>query len=212
MKNFLFTILLTICVTCSYAQGGNEDRMTVKEMLQAMKEMDAEFNTDDNGNVTLMQIVDVPNMTKDEIYQRALDYLTYNYMSGKDVVQTKDKEAGIVVGKGIYPNVHRGTSILTTDFNTHHILRVDCKDGRYRAIITLISYETTTTGTVSDIGKDVDIIFIKDQYPINPKGRNKTIMTKALYKSQLRAMTTFERLEKTIRDGATSGDIENSDW
>lgn len=52
----------------------------------------------------------------------------------------------------------------------------------------------------------------KDQYPINTKGRNNTIMTKALYKSQLRAMTTFERLEKTIRDGATSGDIENSDW
>lgn len=47
---------------------------------------------DDNGNVTYTRIVEAHKLSKEEIYNRALNYFVYNYGSGKSVIQTQDKE------------------------------------------------------------------------------------------------------------------------
>jgi hypothetical protein len=36
---------------------------------------------DDNGNVTFFKIIEAPELTKDEIFNRALNYFIYNYIS-----------------------------------------------------------------------------------------------------------------------------------
>ncbi len=100
---------------------------SAKEMLA---EIDGKWKLDDNGNVTIVKIVEAPDLKKDEIFNRALNYFTYNYVSGKSVIQTQDKENGLIVGKGIYDNVHIGMSIVTTYVDAWHILRVDVKDVR----------------------------------------------------------------------------------
>jgi hypothetical protein len=43
--------------------------------------------------------------TKDEIYTKVLSYFAVAYKSANDVIQQKDKEAGVVIGKGIF-DVH----------------------------------------------------------------------------------------------------------
>ena len=73
-----------------------------------LKEIEGQWSLDDNGNVTYQRIVEVPEMKKDDIYNRVLNYFIYNYGSGKSVIQTQDKEAGLIVGKGLYEEVHVG--------------------------------------------------------------------------------------------------------
>jgi hypothetical protein len=135
MKKYLLILSLFI-ITANYSQ-------TAKEMLS---EIEGKWELDDNGNVTILKIIEVPELKKEEIYNRVLNYFTYNYVSGKSVIQIQDKENGHIVGKGIYNDVHIGTSLITTFIDVWHILRVDIKEGKVRIIITLTEYEKKITG------------------------------------------------------------------
>lgn len=184
----------------SYAQ-------TAKEMLT---EIQGKWQLDDNENVTFLKVVEVPELKKDEIYNRALNYFTYNYVSGKSVIQNQDKEAGLIIGKGIYDNVHIGISIVNTYVDTWHILRVDVKDGKARVIVTLTEYEKKIDG--GSTPPSYSTTRVSQEYPIHENGFQKTVMTKAFYKSYQSAMNTLNAVEKAIKEGNTSKAIENSDW
>lgn len=136
MRKISLLLIMTLLSVLSFGQSA-------KEMLA---EIDGKWQLDDNGNVTIVKIVEAPDLKKDEIFNRALNYFTYNYVSGKSVIQTQDKENGLIVGKGIYDNVHIGMSIVTTYVDAWHILRVDVKDGRARVIVTLTEYEKKIVG------------------------------------------------------------------
>lgn len=179
---------------------------------QMLKEIEGKWELDDNGNVTFVSIIEAPGVSKDEIYNRAFNYFTYNYVSGKSVIQNQDKEAGLLVGKGIYNDVHIGVSILTTYIDAWHILRVDAKDGRARAMVTLLEYNKKVVGTASNTVPTYSTTRIAHEYPINRKGRSKTVMSKAFYKTYLKAMNSLSGVEKAIKEGNTSENIENSDW
>lgn len=184
-----------------------EKPKTAKEMLEAIK---GKYTLDDNGNVTYVHIIEVPGLSRDEIFVRAQNYFTYNYGSGKSVIQTNDKEQGILVGKGLYKEVHTGVSLVTTVLDAWHILRIDVKEGRARAIVTLTDYDKTVSG--GNTRPSVSSTPIAAEYPINPKGAFKTVMTKAFYKTHERALSSLDAVEKAIKEGSTSKSIENSDW
>jgi hypothetical protein len=180
---------------------------SAKEMLE---EINGKWALDDNGNVTVMKIIEVPELKKDEIYNRVLNYFTYNYTSGKSVIQTQDKENGLVVGKGLYINSHVGISFVTTYVSTWHILRVDVQDGRFRVIVSLVDYDKTIVG--GSTGPLYSSLKISQCYPVNQEGGQKTVMTKAFYNSFKLANNTLDRVEKAVKDGSTSKAIENSKW
>lgn len=200
MKKILLLSLLVLSGTFSYAQSA-------KQMLA---EISGHWELDDNRNVTIVRIIEAPEFSKDEIFNRALNFFTYNYNSAKDIVQTQDKESGLVVGKGVFPNIHKGVSFEITFVDTWHVLRVDAKDGRARAIITLTDYDKTVDPSSSS--PSFYTVKIADTYPINPKGGQKTVMTKSFYKSYHKAFDTLDAIEKAIKDGSTSKEIENENW
>lgn len=197
------TILLFLTMLLSVVTYGQ----SAKQMLS---EIEGKWELDDNGNVTFVSVIEAPELSKDEIFNRALNYFTYNYVSGKSVIQNQDKEAGLLVGKGIYNDVHIGFSIITTTIDAYHILRVDAREGRARAMVTLIQYDKKISG--GNTPPTYTTIDIAKEYPINPKGGSKTVMSKAFYKTYQRAMNTLNGVEKAIKEGNTSENIENSDW
>lgn len=178
---------------------------SAKEMLA---EIEGKWELDNNGNVTFTKVIEIPNTTKEELYTRALSYFTYNYNSGDDVVQIKDKEQGVIVGKGVYPKVHVGISILTTTVHVTHILRIDIKDNKVRVILTLQQYKITISGSGAP---SHDTYNVADRYPIAKKDSQKTVMTKAFYKSYKKAMNTFEEIEKSLKEGNT-GKETGDNW
>lgn len=200
-KTLLLIPLLILTATFGYGQSA-------KQMLA---EINGHWELDDNNNVTIVRMVEAPDLSVDEIFNRALNYFTYNYVSGKSVIQTQDRSNGLVVAKGIFPNIHKGVSFVNTYLDTWHVLRVDTKDGRARVIINLTDYDKVTDSG-GEYNPTYTTIKIADTYPINPKGGQKTVMTKAFYKSYHKAFDTLEAVEKAIKDGSTSKEIENEDW
>lgn len=203
MKKMLILFTLLYCNISAFSQTAYTE-----SLLQQIKD---EWKIDDNGNLTYTKIIDSLNMDKNSIYQRAINYFIYNYSSANAVIQSQDKEAGIIVGKGNYPNVHIGVNIVSTiTVNTWHILRVDIKDGRCRVILTLTNYDKIINSGRNGIATTSPRII--DEYPINPDGANKNIMGKAFFHSHEAAMKTFASFEKAIREGSTSKVTENGGW
>ncbi len=202
MKITLSVIILVI--SCIFTNGQSSE---VKKMLN---KIEGQWSLDDNGNVTYQRIVEVPEMKKDDIYNRVLNYFVYNYGSGKSVIQTQDKENGLIVGKGLYKDVHVGISLVTTYIDAWHIVRVDIREGRARIILTLTEYDKKVTG--GSTPPSYSTLKIEQEYPINEKGFLKTVMGKAFYKSHQKAIASLDAIEKAIKEGSTSKQLENTEW
>ena len=202
MKKITGLAILILIATFSFGQNAK-----TKSML---KEIDGQWSLDDNGNVTYSRVIEAPDLTNDEIYNRVLNYFVYNYGSGKSVIQTQDKELGRVVGKGLYNDVHVGVSLITTYVDCWHIVRVDVKEGKARIILTSTEYEKKIVG--GNTPPSYSTMKVEQEFPINPKGYAKTVMGKAFYKSHKAAIATMDAIEKTIKEGNTSKEIENDDW
>lgn len=189
-----------VIASCFYSYGQNS------EVSNMLKEIEGQWSLDDNNNVTYQRIVEVPDVNKDELFSRAQNYFIYNYGSGKSVIQTQDKEKGQIIGKGIYDRLHtfsNGTGWVC--LGTWHIIRVDVKDGRARIIITLTEYQEDFKGILTNSN-------VSKEFPINDEGGRKNIMGKAFYKSHNKAIESLDLIEKAIKEGTTSKQIEDDKW
>jgi len=184
MKRILPVFILVLISI--YSNGQNA------ETKKLLSEIEGQWAVDDNGNVTYQRIVEVPELKKDDIYNRVLNYFIYNYGSGKSVIQTQDKENGQIIGKGLYDNIHTFSNGFGFVYlSTWHIARVDVKDGKARVILTLTEYSENFEGSISSIN-------VKDEYPVNKDADRKNISAKAFYKSHLSAIASIDAIEKAI--------------
>jgi len=210
MKKIFLLLLALMYGEMLYAQDDMyADAWQKKSIKDMLTEIDGKWKLDENNNVTYTRIVDAEGLSKEEIFTRVTNYFTYNYGSGKSVIQTQDKEAGLIVGKGIY-GIQTESSFSTSRLDTWHILRVDVKDGKARIILSLTEYER-----MSRAGNTIPTAFtsrISHEYPINKNGSSKREMTEAFYKSHNRAVKTLDALEKAIKEGTTSKLLENEEW
>jgi hypothetical protein len=204
MKRTISLLILIISCVCAIGQNSQ-----VKELL---KSIEGKWSLDDNRNVTYQRIMEVPEMKKDDIYNRVQNFFVYNYGSGKSVIQTQDKEKGQIVGKGLFEDIHtfsNGFGMVT--ISTWHIVRVDVKDGKARIILTLSEYNEYFNGGGNGVPSTSNSI-ISQQFPINQNGGTKNNKGKAFYKSHEKAIETLDAIEKAIKEGNTSKEIENDKW
>ncbi len=192
MKKLLFIIMLIS--TASFGQSNK-----VKQML---KSISGEYEFDNNGNVTYTEIVDLPGLDKDEIYNRAHNYFVYNYNSGKDVIQIDDKESGQLVGKGIFPNVHTG-GFPVLEFDVYHILRIDVKDEKARVILSLTEYQTKSSEYTINEG-------IASNYPFSNITIQKSAFGKAFYYAHKKAQNFLEKIQSKLIEGNIV--VGDDDW
>ena len=199
MKKIIVMLLMLISIS-GFSQSKNE----------MLAELNGQYHVDESGNITILRVVDSINLNKDEIYNRVLNYFTYNYGSGKSVIQTQDKEHGLIVAKGLYESVHIGVSLITTKISTWHIIRVDIKEHKIRIVVTLTEYDKVISGgNTPDVYRTTKV---SSEFPVNSDGSSETVMTKAFYKSYKKATESLNAIEKAVKEGNTSKSIENNNW
>ncbi|GAB3221106.1 DUF4468 domain-containing protein [Algoriphagus aestuariicola] len=202
MKHLLLTANLLLLATSVYSQSSKTK--TQLDEIQGLYEID---NT---GNLSYVAVIEDINLTKEEIYNRALSYFIHTYNDANSVIQDKNEENGTIIGKGIFPNVHTGSGLVTRSFSVIHILRIDVKDNRARVIITLTNYDVKSYDL--DGNMYPSNYPISGSYPFNPKGGEKNFHGQAFVKAHLKADETFLALENALRNGVVSGDLKSDDW
>ncbi|MFI5136777.1 MAG: DUF4468 domain-containing protein [Sphingobacteriales bacterium] len=85
-----------------------------------------------NGTIMHEGIVDVPGKTKNQLFASAKTFLLETFVSAKAVIETEDKEDGVLNCKGIHQVVLKLNFMYDGSFNDEMIIQINCKDGKYR--------------------------------------------------------------------------------
>jgi hypothetical protein len=97
------------------------------------------------GRITYSEVVQVDSVDSRELFVRARSWFAHTFISAQNVIQLEDKEAGRIIGKGVFAiadNVDNPTVMNvhvsgTVDFT----VEVLTKDGRYKYIISDLSFK-----------------------------------------------------------------------
>lgn len=107
-----------------------------------------------DDDVEFARVIQAPNYpTKDALYLRCLEILNIAYKNSKEVIQTQDKEGGLIIGKGCFIDDIYATFLGTSKVGyreAKHTIKIEVKDGRFKVTITVNSnlshiYATTYT-------------------------------------------------------------------
>jgi len=155
------------------------------------------YTIDNNGGISITRIIEVDSASKDDLFNRAQEYFTYNYGDGESVIQINDRETGRIVGKGIYREIASTAGLYMVLIDTWHILKIEAKDGRARVTVTLTEFIEDMTAYGGDSSDDT--FMISKYYPFTEKGVNKGAYLKAFLASYGIAIKTIENLEGDLR-------------
>lgn len=193
MKTTIMLVLFSFMSISAFNQGENTE--------QLLASIQGQYQLDENGNITYQKIIDSLNLTRIEIFNKALDYFLLNYADANSAIERKDVDNGIIIGKGLYKKVHGASAVFVyTTIDTWHVLKIEAKDGKARITVSLTQYDEIRTTSDSE---DHYPIPISSTYPFVSKGSNKNIYGKAFYKSHLKAVETMASAEKALREGGT---------
>lgn len=99
-----------------------------------------------NDRLVYEQVVDVPDKSKNQLFSNAKVWMANTFVSSKDVIQSEDKEAGDIIGKGFTKVYFK--SIVTIERNDYFTIQIDVKDNKYRCKI----HDIIITSNGADLG------------------------------------------------------------
>lgn len=140
------------------------------------------------------------NLTAAQLYAIAERWYTYSYRSGKAVIEVRDPENFIIMGKGVYPDVYKDDDEYKVDFP--HIFSIQCRDGRARAVV---SIGTVDWDDDRELHHDNILMF-------KPFGKEKEQWCKeSIEKVEQLIFEQFADLKKAFDEGLNAVDNKN-DW
>lgn len=95
----------------------------------------------ENQQVTYQGVVEVPGASKDQLFDRALEWMAKTYQSANDVVQIKDKEQGKLLAKG---GILFFTESKVPAGFVMHTQTIYVRDGRYKYVMTGFKHQNLT--------------------------------------------------------------------
>lgn len=111
----LFAVLILLLPTFVYPQ----DEVYKKELP-----------LNDENRIEFSEVVQFEGMTKDQIYAKAMAWFAESYRSANDVIQMDDKEAGVMIGKGLVRyNIDLGMD-GALPFSLRHVIKIEVREGR----------------------------------------------------------------------------------
>ncbi len=101
-----------------------------------------------DGVINYTEVVTVDStIKKEELYNRAKMWFVDNYKSANDVIQMQDKDAGVIIGKGLFSYQYNPMSLSDrTTINISHTVKIYVKDGKYKYEIVDLSGKYYTAG------------------------------------------------------------------
>jgi len=205
MKRFLFLIVFVFVYSISFSQSQ-------KEADEKLQSIEGQWKQAENGDLTYQSIVEVPGENKDELFLRATNFFIYKYKDiNKGVLQTQDKEQGLVVAKAFWPEFYEcygGFWAENISYGAYFVLRVDLKDERARVTLTIQEYTFTVFS-----GKQSSVVPISAMYPLNTEKDKKTkpFDSMAFYELHTRCTGLIEELTAALKKGLILNS-EDKNW
>lgn len=109
----------------------------------------------DTKLITYSEVIEVPNVSKDELYLRANTWLSRAFKSAKAVIDVQDKEAGKIIAKGNITTIIKVPLVGKQDAGAVEMtITLQTKDGKYKYTVDNLQHlkPINTPGTWASIG------------------------------------------------------------
>lgn len=105
------------------------------------QETELKIPKNDNNLAEYNGIIDIPNMTKSDLFVSAMEWFNKTYKSGKAVIQTSDKEGGMIIGKANSSTViYNNMGVKKDGGYFSYTISIYCKDNKFKYVIDNITY------------------------------------------------------------------------
>lgn len=181
--------------------------MTYTSTLVAQESNLVIIPKNENGLAEYTEVISVDNISKNDLYISALEWMNKTYKSGKNVIQTTDKDGGMIIGKAVSQTLNynnMGAKIDGGYFS--YTFSIYSKDNKYKYTIDNIIFNKgemmLTPG--ADLAED---------FPHNWTGLlEKNKQTRREWKSfQRQADTEFKFIINSLKKHMSESK-KNSDW
>jgi hypothetical protein len=107
-------------------------------------------------------VYQIPNSSKDTIYNNTRIWMAENFRSSKDVIDYENKEEGILIGNGSMAYPHRGlTSLGSAIAKVSFSMRVDMKNDKFKLTFSKIKIYEPYDHSTRDIYNKKELNLIK---------------------------------------------------
>lgn len=247
MKKNYFLIVLAMLFLCHTVQVKaqimkTEDLEKYAKNRYGDKWIDAAANLasglslDKNNNLTIQQIFEAPNKSKQQLYVLMNFWVTSTFKD-KQSITLNDKETGTIIINATIENIVTHTGGLNQySVSITPVIKIDIKDGKIRVTYTVQSYDVLrdvsggvfgalldkNTGSFDDQKRKKQNVTNRDLYdevwalntcyPFVAKDQHlaKRTSSKALVMTHAYSNALMDKIEEAVKNGVTGGD--DDDW
>ncbi len=94
-----------------------------------------------NGKYDILEVVEVDNTSKEELYNRAIQWFSTAYKSANDVIQLADKEQGVIIGKGAVVTYIKVLGSQHDAGLVYYTITISAKDNKYKYEINSVYHD-----------------------------------------------------------------------
>ena len=149
--------------------------------LNFIHAQDGALTRNADGIFEYQEVIEVSG-NADQLYARALNWITLNYKSAQDVIQLNDPENHKIIVKGYF-----STTNFTQPVFIRHTLTIETREGRYRVTYGPFIYQG---------GVNAPEILFEDRVPNGKKMRN----------------FTFEKIQESLETLNITMKKNEEDW
>lgn len=125
----------------------------------------------------LVEVIEVPNKTKDQIFEGSKIWIAQSFKSANNVIQYADEDSGSIIGKGNiqYPCDGFIDCGAFGNDKVNFTIKIDSKDNKARVSISDITRTNLTYvqgGYNTNMGKEVPVKLVEHQQKIEVKLKN----------------------------------------
>lgn len=109
------------------------------------------------GHAEYSEVIPLDSTSKSDLYLSALEWVNKTYKSGKSVIQTTDKEGGIIIGKAVGQTLIYNNGGFKKDGGYFsYTITIYCKDNKYKYVIDAVTYNKgeMLLNPGADLGED----------------------------------------------------------
>jgi hypothetical protein len=96
-------------------------------------------------------VVDVSGISQKQLFERTRQWFSQYFVSGKSVVDYENREIGTIIGNGIAEIGSDPIGIIK--YRIHYNIKIETKDGKFRATTTTLKHTNTDTSSTYDVNQ-----------------------------------------------------------
>lgn len=163
-----------------------------------------ELPQDEEGKFNINKVVEVKDVSKDQLFLRSKTFFVNTFKSANEVIQLEDKEEGIIIGKGTSKLMISGGLGVYIGIWMSYSIKVQSKEGRYKFEIYDVSYQ-------GDYGKTYPEDWFSESKYYKKNGKPRGINEQ--YKEK--TIAVFNSIENSIittMEASKVSDTKKNEW